>query len=290
MALDNQAVRRTLLNAAPVIVGLAGGIVIVATVDYRAADLWPVWATLGIALTGTAGLVFSYGRALWNDLPEDTRRFRAVALPATGSTVLVIVVVFAGALFDADEGWRGPALVIIAVTGAIPAACTILGVLHAARNERSGFATFGERTNRLLELGRLLRRRLLPAVGSLVALSTLALGAAIELQNSLPSNAASGEVTPPEIVLIFGGVGSLVVAVLYAPAASALNLQARNLCHQLINLDDAEDADGVLELGEKRRRLEQLLEVDRGVLADLQTGLIVLGPLIASAAGRLLPG
>jgi hypothetical protein len=40
----------------------------------------------------------------------------------------------------------------------------------------------------------------------------------------------------------------------------------------------------------ERQRLEQLLGVDRGVFAELQSGLVILGPLLASAAAAFLPG
>jgi hypothetical protein len=44
-----------------------------------------------------------------------------------------------------------------------------------------------------------------------------------------------------------------------------------------------------LSRAEDRNKLEQLLGVDRSIAADLQTGLAILGPLIASAAAAFLP-
>jgi hypothetical protein len=44
-----------------------------------------------------------------------------------------------------------------------------------------------------------------------------------------------------------------------------------------------------LNQAEDRSKLEQLLGADRSVVADLQTGLVILGPLIASAATAFLP-
>ena len=40
---------------------------------------------------------------------------------------------------------------------------------------------------------------------------------------------------------------------------------------------------------EDRNKLEQLLGVARSIVADLQTGLAILSPLIASAAAAFLP-
>ena len=54
-------------------------------------------------------------------------------------------------------------------------------------------------------------------------------------------------------------------------------------------LYQAVDAAAILKQAEDRSKLEQLLGVDRSTVADLQTGLAILGPLIASAAAAFLP-
>jgi len=41
-------------------------------------------------------------------------------------------------------------------------------------------------------------------------------------------------------------------------------------------------------LAEDRHKLEQLLGIDRGVVADLQAGLAILSPLLASTAAAFL--
>ena len=58
---------------------------------------------------------------------------------------------------------------------------------------------------------------------------------------------------------------------------------------ELFPLSEANEASAILNLAENRNKLEQLLGVGHGVLADLQTGLAILGPLLASAAAVLLP-
>jgi hypothetical protein len=127
-------------------------------------------------------------------------------------------------------------------------------------------------------------------VGSLVALSTLALSAALALQRSLPAGSGHGDATglPPETVLIFGAAGSLLVALAYAPAATTFQRRGRALCDELFPLDKADEASVILSLTDDRHKLEQLLGVDRGVVADLQTGLAILGPLLASAGAAFL--
>jgi len=136
-----------------------------------------------------------------------------------------------------------------------------------------------------------LLQRLLAAIGSLVALSTLALGAAVALQQSLHAGSArsgTGQLAP-QTVLIFGGAGSALVALAYGPASTALKTRAQCLCDELFPLYQAVDAAAILKQAEDRSKLEQLLGVDRSTVADLQTGLAILGPLIASAAAAFLP-
>ena len=146
-------------------------------------------------------------------------------------------------------------------------------------------STRGELVATLVALRQLLQR-LLTAVGSLVALSTLATGAGVALQRSqLPgsSQGAAAEL-PPQFVLVFGGAGSLLVALFYVPAATALQRRGQELRDALFPLDKADEPSTILSLAEDRHKLEQLLGMDRGVVANLQTGLTILGPLLASAA------
>jgi hypothetical protein len=90
-------------------------------------------------------------------------------------------------------------------------------------------------------------------------------------------------------VVIFGGAGSALVAVAYAPASAALNTWAQRLCDELFPLGEADTAAVILKQAEDHGKLEQLLGADRGVAAGLQAGMVILGPLIASAAAAFLP-
>src|SRR4029077_6041531 len=111
-------------------------------------------------------------------------------------------------------------------------------------------------------------QRLLAAVGSLVALSTLALGAAFALQQSLPGGSGNGRTAAqlaPQTVLIFGGVGSALVAAAYGPASAALKTWAQRLCDELFPLREADTAAAILNRAEDRSKLGQLLGADRSV-------------------------
>ena len=53
-------------------------------------------------------------------------------------------------------------------------------------------------------------------------------------------------------------------------------------------MDDLDEATKVLSVAEDRQKLEQILGVDRSVVSDLQTGLAIVAPLLASAAAAFL--
>jgi uncharacterized membrane protein len=100
-------------------------------------------------------------------------------------------------------------------------------VRHAARNSPAS-DNGGRQVAVLIKLRELLQR-LLAALGALVALWTFTIGAGIVLQRALAAGSAQGDVTsaPQQLVLIFGGVGSLLVALFYVPAATACSVAAR---------------------------------------------------------------
>jgi hypothetical protein len=54
-------------------------------------------------------------------------------------------------------------------------------------------------------------------------------------------------------------------------------------------MDRLEAPSEILSVGRERRDLEQILGTDKTVLADMQTGLAILAPLLAGAAAAFLP-
>jgi hypothetical protein len=108
----------------------------------------------------------------------------------------------------AGTGWsafRGWALMSVALLGAVPAVAVMYGIRHIAGGEQAA-GTRGEQAGALMALRQLLQR-LLAAVGSLVALSTLALGAAFALQQSLPAGSLHSRASaqlPPQTGATFG--------------------------------------------------------------------------------------
>ncbi|MDP8932229.1 MAG: hypothetical protein M3O70_27630 [Actinomycetota bacterium] len=275
----------------PVALGLGFGIYFVLTSPYRNAPLWSVWAPLLVAFTTTSGVVFPYGLNRW---PEVSRyqqvSSREVAPRVTAIVIVALLIIGGTAFIPGPEGssWRHVALVSTLILGGTPAAAVMEGIRRTARNE-SMPTTRGQQVLVLVRLRQLLNR-LLAAVGSLVALSTLAIGASSTLEQSLPAVSLADAATnlPPQFVLIFGGAGSLLVALFYVPAATALQRRGLRLSDELFPLHNVNEAPAILSAAENRHKLEQLLGVDRGIVADLQTGLAILGPLLAGAAAAFL--
>jgi hypothetical protein len=121
---------------------------------------------------------------------------------------------------------------------------------------------------------RRLLHRLTSALGLLVTLSTLALGAGI----------AMGQTQPRELVVVFGGGGAAAVALFYAPAAVALRGLGERLLTAIFETATPKDVAELVERVEQRTKLEQHIGVDRTLFGDLQTAIPVLGPLVAAAA------
>jgi hypothetical protein len=113
----------------------------------------------------------------------------------------------------------------------------------------------------------------------------------LALQRSVPVGPGRSPAAelPPQVVLVGGGLGSLLVGLFYVPAATAVQRRGRDLCDELFPLAKADEASAILSAAEDRNKLGQLLGIDHGVVADLQTGLAILGPLLASAAATYLP-
>jgi hypothetical protein len=272
-----------LILAVPGGLGFGFGVYFVLTSPYRESSLWPVWAPLVIAFTTAAGVVFRYGLRRW---PE-VARHRQIGIPGVMWRVVVVLVLallvlIGSTVVPVGTSWRQVMLLSVLFLGGTPAAV----VMEAVRRTADvGFevSARGQQVVALLQLRQLLQR-LLAAIGSLVALSTLAVGASLTIERSLPG----ADALPSQFVLIFGGMGSLLVALFYLPAAAALQRRGLWLSDELFPLRETDNASVILSRAEDRHKLEGLLGADRGVFADFQTGLAILGPLLASAVAAFL--
>jgi hypothetical protein len=268
-----------------VVLSVAFGAAVVLTSQSRGSQSWLVWAVLAISLTAVSGIVFGYGLARWPEIvaSHDLSRRRIVAytLRVVGA-VAGMSIVAAGLSLATQPGVsvvaggspRGPLLVSFAGLAALPVLVGLAAVRERARMLDD--AAPGESAETVLDLRRLLAG-LLAALGSQVTLATLALGAAREFTADQPRAA----------VLVFGAAWSVVIAVAYVPAAAALQTAARRLCRATIPLVEVEAPD-LSTRADERRRLEQALGVDRGPFADMQSGIFIISPLLASAASLFI--
>jgi hypothetical protein len=269
------------------VLGLVVGAVVVATYPRKDAPLWLVWALLAVGLSTAGGAAFTYGWNRWADLCALHRvRVRDVVAPVgivVGVSILPNLALFLRG--PAQGNWRSSLLVTFASLAAVPAASVAFGVRYAARRELLSRTKGGGRLATLIALRRLLDR-LLAAIGPLVALATLEMATLIALERSVGSPFGD---RPPQYVLIFGGVGSLLVALVYVPAWGALRHAGYELCDELFPMSHLAQPQAILSRSGDRQKLEQILGVDHSVLGDLQNGVAILAPLLASAAAVFLP-
>jgi hypothetical protein len=275
---------------------LVGGAIVASFPDRRLSS-FNAWASLAWWLAVISGVVFVYGLDRWFELASlRSVRLRAVA-PALGLAALFVIALpfaqraVAGPPPTTSQQWRGGVLVLLALLGAIPVVTTMFGIRTAAGTEPRRPVDADAETARLISL-RWLLQRLLTALGSLVALSTLGLGAWAQLSNQLPIRfATQKQPYTSQDILLFGALGSFLVAIPYVPALSALRAAGLRLCDRLFppTGNDGADADDVVTRADKRHKLRELLGTDRAAFAELTSSVVIAGPLIAATMATFLP-
>jgi len=262
-----------------------GAVVVIALVGPVVATTSPVvrrpegilWALLAVSLTVAAAAVFAGGLAWWSEFRSVvTVAARAVAPQVLALASLGILLASAPSALMADVSWRGAALVSTAIVGAMPVAFVLFGIRSglASRDHASNAASL-EHVLRL----RPLAQRQLTALGALVALATLALGASFR---------AAADSEPPETILIFGLSGSAGVALVYLPAHTALRKVSESLVDAMFPIVDGAEPATLLEIAEKRQTLRDVLGLDGNVVRELQANIAVLAPLMAGGVDLLL--
>lgn len=286
--------------AAPAGAGIARAALVVAGFGLAAWGLWIwafveqqrglddlpflVWGILVVALGVTSGVVFVYGLVNRASI-DDVRRvdWRPVRVRAAGAAVLASALACLNLVIDPSTGTvRGVALTVLAIIGGTPAATAMLGIRGAVA--LSGSVTTGttRRLQAYLDLRRL-ASQLLTALGSLVALTTFALGA------SIVASATWQGMQAAQVILVFGASGTTLVGLGYHVPRTALRREARWLLHELGPLTGPDAAALRHEL-EEREKVERYLGLHTGLLTELQAGIVILSPLLAAATALLIPG
>lgn len=267
--------------------GVALGCGLAYTASGRGGPLWYVWAPAAVALCAASGFVFGYGLCRWRDLSE----LQPVPLRRTTASMVILGLigtlgVNVTRLIPGGEttGWRNGLMLTLAIWAGLPAAVTMFGIRFAALHAPPSLGE-GAQFELLLKLRRLLQR-LLTAIGSLVALVTLQTSALLALQRDLTP---SGSHRPREYVLVVGAFGTLLIALAYQPAWTALHQGASRLAEKLFPLATLSKPEDVLTAVDHRHKAMDLLGAQGSLLTDLQAGVIVLGPLLVGAASVWIP-
>ena len=244
-----------------------------------------IWGLLVLALGIASGATFEFGlrrrRSIDQVQPVPWRTVESQVVRASvvlGAATLLNLVV--------EPSWgtvRGIILTGMAITGATPALIAMIGVRQAVvitgGHESTGSAS---RVNAYLEL-RSVTLRLLPALGSLVALTTFALGA-----SRLAHVASAQNTANIEWVIATGALGTALVALAFAVPNRALRGEARALVRTLAPLND-DDTPALLKQLDQREKLERQLGLNVTFFGDLQAGVALLGPLLAASVSVFLP-
>jgi hypothetical protein len=273
-------IRTRFWRFALMVLGGAAAFAVVWAHPDRGHDTWFAWAALGTLLGVLSGWSFGSGIARYRDVAalQPVRAIRIVpalllmASVAGAALPLSIVIVRQGII------WQGVALAGLAIVGALPAGAAVVAIRVLSIDGVGG--PVGRRLGTLLRLRGLLSR-LNTIFGSLVVVLTLFIAA----QRSL----ATGEAVPASLVIYTGAASAVVVALVYLPTAAVLRRRCLLFIDEEFSLDNVDRAQ-LIQAAEDRHRLEGLMGLHRTTLAELQNGLVIVSPLLASAGITLLPG
>jgi hypothetical protein len=274
------------------VVGFGYGLAATGTFPQSTAPWFLVWAAFALLATTSAGAVFAYGLSQWCELQDALDgayklRLREVAVvwPVTAIVAVSVPLVWVTELLSGPSHTspRAGLVATFAIAAAVPGAWVMYGIRRAAIS--CAPCSRGDLTDLLLTL-RLQLQRLLAAGGLVVALVTFTAGTWWSLEHSLHTQYGN---RPSQFVLVFGAFGTTFVTLLYVPARSALQRRGQQLCDDLFPLHGLVDESVILSQATDRQALGQVLGLDRGIFGDLQGGLVILAPLIASAAAAFLP-
>jgi hypothetical protein len=118
----------------------------------------------------------------------------------------------------------------------------------------------------------------LSVLGILVGGLTLATGA---LRNALVAAPINVEGFPPELVLVYGAYFTALVALIYAPTYLALIAAGRKLRDDLLPMPSPK-SDAWDDWYDRRKDLEELLQLQQGAAKNFQAGFAILAPLAGS--------
>jgi hypothetical protein len=243
--------------------------------DAGTQNRWVIYALIAVVMGAVAGESFGFGVARWNEI-TDIRPVRlAWVLPTVAVVIGVAVLLVAAAPYivgASNVTSRGWATSLIAIVGALPAAATLAAIQAVARTPLPG--AIGGQLAVLMRLRRTLGR-LLNELGLLVILVMAVNGAAWDIDTS------------HTVVIFAGAVGSMVVGVMYVPAATTLRRRAATFVARHYALDGV-PADRLIAAADEQGKLEKLLGLDQTTFGELKAGLVILTPFVAAALSAFI--
>lgn len=270
----------------PVLAAIGGtvGLSVAVTAPDRFVPEWIVWTFFASTLTAAATVIGVLGWRSWLALsgpilPLELHR------PAVAAAFAIAVI--SGCVLGAHLlgiGLRGPTLVGALIAGAAPC----LTAMIAAGRTAAAMGSFTTEINAvdMLSQLQLLLRRMLSSAGALVALSTLALGAALRRSEEVLGSSGGD---PLSDLLPFAGISSVLIAMTYVPATAAVRRALGDVLRTLFPLKPSAPGDVVVEVLTRRQEARALAIGNHGVYDDLTASLIVASPLITAALQRFLP-
>lgn len=247
------------------------------------------YGILLVALALTSGAVAEFGLLRRREVaaisPVTTRRRPWPVIAVLTAAVALMILGFLLATTTTDyprsvgSDVRGSIIVLTTIVLAWPAATALHRVRVAALElEVADLGLAVEHLRRLRDIS----RRLLEALGSLVSLTTLALGA------SWLSHTSGTSASPAVLeIIVFGASGTAVVGSLYLLPYSALQDRARALAQQILPLAGAPSEDLASRVAE-RDTLERGLGLSSGIVDELMSRIIVAGPVLAAAVTLMI--
>lgn len=272
--------RPSVAASALAVVSGAAGLAICWSSEHRPSSTWATWALVVAAMTSASGAALVYGVGRWQAMVHIGPVTARDVAPSVGGMWMAAALF--GAVFQTVSlpstgkwEWRAGLLILIVGIGALPSTATIVAGRMVAASLVGGA---GFRYDSLAELRRTLQGVLL-VLGAVIALLVMAAATAGRMNktNSLVVDS-----------VLFGAFMSTLVAIVYLPTLATVRKRGLRLVAEIIPTTGLSGA-ALAERIEQRGKLEALLGVDKSIFSDFQTNLIVLGPLITSAAAAFLP-
>jgi uncharacterized membrane protein len=286
---------------------------------FTSTSQFKVWSAMTGAFVAVAVVIFPYSvailRRLRSRFPKDANwpRLIAVYTAFMGLTILVTVV-FGSPDTSLVANYDTPRSLFL-IIGLVAGAPSIMGIwliesalarvkdrIEEAKEAKAKEAREAKETTTQkpetragpeaqilsdLMLARTKLLALLLAFGSLIGVAVLATGALRQAVLAVKTSDGKAAEYPIEYVLIFGLFYSALLAIIYVPAYFRLQDRSRDYIELVFPLPakghytDEEYKD--------RDNLGKMLHIDASLQETFQTGLAIIGPLLATLVSVLLP-